>query len=327
VLTASYQLGTIQHGVIYVAIFSLINMVLDLPHSIYFTFGIEEKFGFNKTTPKLFCLDLFKGLILGAIIGLPLFALILWLMESLKDSWWLYAFFALTLFQIIMMWAYPVLLAPIFNKFTPLEDENIKNEIQDLLKQTDFKTKGVFVMDASRRSSHGNAYFTGFGKAKRIVFFDNLIKALSAGEIKAILAHELGHFKKKHIHMGIALSLVSTFIGLWILGYAYKSPLFLEAHGLNRITPHTSLILFSLVVPIYTYFLTPLFNIFSRKNEFAADAFATQLVAPEMLKSALAKLYKDNASTLTPDPAYSYFYYSHPPALERIIALESSRPS
>ncbi|MBL6992118.1 MAG: M48 family metallopeptidase [Bacteriovoracaceae bacterium] len=315
-------LGPIMVGVIFFTLFAVISTVIGLPESYYNTFVLEEKFGFNKSTVKLFILDNIKGLILGGVIGLPVAAGILWIMEFLGSWWWAYAWAFLTTVQFIMLFAYPILIAPLFNKFTPLEEGEVKDRIEALLKRIDFCSKGLFVMDASKRSSHGNAYFTGFGKNKRIVFFDTLIKNLLPGEIEAVLAHELGHFKKKHIVKMMIKSLVLSFIGLYILGQLYDLQVFYLGHGATYKSSYMALTLFAMVASTYTFLLTPLFAWFSRKNEFEADRFAAQYSNASDLISALVKLYKDNASTLTPDPLYSAFYHSHPPATTRVNHLE-----
>ena len=318
----SLSYGPYTQGLALLGAFALISMILGLPESLYSTFVLEEKYGFNKTTPKTFITDMIKGIIITVILGAPLILGILWIMEELSTYWWIYAWTFLTLFQIILMWAYPTFIAPLFNKFAPLEEGDVKNKVLDLLERTDFKSKGLFVMDASRRSSHGNAYFTGFGKNKRIVFFDNLIKTLEPEEVEAVLAHELGHFKKKHVLKGLAKSLVFSLIGFGVLGYVYNLKAFYLGHGVENPSDYMALLLFSLVSGAYTFLLTPLSAITSRKHEFEADEFASKNAKASKLISALVKLYKDNASTLTPDPLYSAFYHSHPPALIRVQYLE-----
>lgn len=318
----SLSLDPYLQALIFLGSFGLISLIIGLPESLYSTFVLEEKFGFNKTTVKTFFGDMFKGVLLTLIISTPLILGILWIMEKLSTYWWIYAWGFLTLFQITLMWAYPTFIAPLFNKFAPLEEGEVKNKVLDLLKRTDFKNKGLFVMDASRRSSHGNAYFTGFGKNKRIVFFDNLIKTLEPEEVEAVLAHELGHFKKKHVLKGLIKSLLFSFIGFSILGYVYNLKVFFVGHGVEMPSDYMALLLFSLVSGVYTFLLTPIFSVTSRKHEFEADEFASQNAKASKLISALVKLYKDNASTLTPDPLYSAFYHSHPPALIRVQYLE-----
>ncbi|MGB0455246.1 MAG: M48 family metallopeptidase [Bacteriovoracaceae bacterium] len=317
-----FNLSPITEGLVYFSAFIGISTVLSLPQSIYTTFVLEEKFGFNKTTPKTFVIDMIKGLILGAIIGLPILGLILWIMAE-TQLWWLYAWAVVTAFQLIIIWAYPTVIAPLFNKFTELEEGEVKDVVVKLLDRTGFESKGLFVMDASKRTGHGNAYFTGFGKNKRIVFFDTLLNNLSPAEIEAVLAHELGHFKRKHILKMLFRGVLMSLLGFYILFKLSTWPEFYTGHGVQSMAPHLTLMLFMQVSGIYTFFLTPLFSWFSRKHEFEADEFAAQYSSASELISALVKLYKENASTLTPDPMYSNFYHSHPPALIRVRHLES----
>lgn len=321
--TLQFNLSPILQGVFYLALFSLISMLLGLPQSIYQTFVVEEKFGFNKMTPALFIKDLFKGLILGALLILPLFAALLWLMQSLGSNWWIYGWLLVTCFQFIILWAYPRFIAPLFNKFSPLEEGEVKEKVESLLQRTGFKSNGLFVMDASIRSSHGNAYFTGFGKNKRIVFFDTLIKSLKAEEVEAVLAHELGHFKRKHVTKMLIRSTMMSFLAFALMGFLLTWKPFFLGHGVSQTSTYLGLILFSLVSGIYTFFLTPVTSWISRRYEFEADQFASEHANADDLISALVKLYKENASTLTPDPLYSSFYHSHPPALVRVEFLES----
>lgn len=320
---STFSLSPILEGVTYLAVFSLITMVLSLPESLYSTFVTEEKFGFNKMTPGLFVKDTLKGLILGAVIALPLFAGLLWVMKSLGETWWVYGWVLLTGFQFILLWAYPRFIAPLFNKFSAMDDGDHKDKVLGLLKRTGFESNGLFVMDASIRSSHGNAYFTGFGKNKRIVFFDTLLKTLLPGEVEAVLAHELGHFKRKHVTKMLMRSVLFSFIGFYILGELAINQAFFSGHGVTTMNLHLALILFMSVSGIYTFFLTPISAFISRKYEFEADTFAAEHADANDLISALVKLYKENASTLTPDPTYSAFYHSHPPALVRVKFLES----
>lgn len=312
----------IIRGLVFFGIFSLISTIISLPESIYSTFVTEKKFGFNKTTPKLFVMDLFKGLILGALIGAPIIAAVLWIILSLGNMWWLYAWVFLMSVQIILLWAYPALIAPLFNKFTVLQDGELKDTILKLLERTGFKSNGLFVMDASKRSTHGNAYFTGIGKNKRIVFFDTLINSLTTTEVEAVLAHELGHFKKKHILKMIITAACFSLIGFFVLGYLYSSLDFFAAFNVKNQSSYMALILFSTIAPVFTFFITPISAYFSRKKEFEADNFAKEYSNSESLISALVKMYKDNASTLTPDPIYSAFHHSHPPAMVRIENLK-----
>jgi len=318
----SFGRGEYTSTLLFIVAFGTLSFLLGLPESLYSTFVVEEKFGFNKTTAKTFIIDGLKGLLLGVVIGLPIIFGIIWIMNSLAGQWWLYAWAFLTIIQMILLWAYPTLIAPLFNKFSELEEGDVKEKVLGLLERTGFTSKGLFVMNASIRSSHGNAYFTGFGKNKRIVFFDTLIKTLDADEVEAVLAHELGHFKKKHVLKGLVKAIVFSFIGFYILGKLDGWPPFYQGHGLASASNITTLILFSMVAGVYTFFMTPFSSYISRKYEFEADEFAGQNSQAAKLITALVKLYKDNASTLTPDPVYSAFYHSHPPANIRVQFLE-----
>tara|TARA_R110000868_G_scaffold80095_8_gene227877 strand:+ start:29931 stop:31184 length:1254 start_codon:yes stop_codon:yes gene_type:complete len=309
-------------GVVFIGLFSLINGFLGLPQSIYSTFVLEERFGFNKTTVKTFIMDMIKGTILGICIGLPMLLGILWIMNALGSMWWFWAWAFMTVLQLGLVWAYPTFIAPLFNKFYPMEDGETKNRVEALLSRTDFHSKGLFVMDASMRSSHGNAYFTGFGKSKRIVFFDTLLKSLEPAEVEAVLAHELGHFKKKHILKGMVKALGLSLVGFWILGQLYQSPAFFEGLNAGSMSNAKALLLFMLVAGVFTFPMTPISAWLSRKNEFEADEFAAKNARAQDLITALVKLYKENANTLTPDPIYSAWYHSHPPALVRVNHLE-----
>jgi len=315
--------GPLVTGVAVLISFSVISGLIDVPSSLYSTFNIEERFGFNKSTLKTFFIDMIKGTALSMVIGIPLILLVLWLMESAGDLWWLYAWIALTAFSIIMMWAYPKFIAPLFNKFKPLEEGEVLDRLTSLLKRTGFNSDGVFVMDGSKRSSHGNAYFTGFGKTKRIVFFDTLLKHLSPTQVEAVLAHELGHFKRKHVLKGMIASMTMTLLGFAILAWLMKQEWFYTAIGVQESSTYMALILFMLVSPAFTFFIGPLMARWSRKHEFEADEFAAKESNANELISALVSLYKKNAGTLTPDPLYSAFYDSHPPASIRIAHLKS----
>ncbi len=315
--------GPLATGVAVLLSFSVISSLIDIPSSLYSTFVIEEEFGFNKTSIKTFFVDMAKGTALSLVIGIPLILLVLWLMESMGDFWWLYAWVALTAFSILMMWAYPKFIAPIFNKFKPLEEGEVLDRLTSLLKRTGFNSDGVFIMDGSKRSSHGNAYFTGFGKTKRIVFFDTLLKHLSPKQVEAVLAHELGHFKRKHVLKGMIASMTMTFIGFAVLAWLMKQDWFYSALGVSSSSTYMALILFMMVAPAFTFFIGPLMARWSRKHEFEADEFAAQQSDAGELISALVSLYKKNAGTLTPDPLYSAFYDSHPPASIRIAHLKS----
>ncbi len=314
----TYQIGLI-------VAFALISSVIDLPFSYYRQFVLEAKFGFNKMTIGLFIADLIKGVVLGAAIGLPLIWVILYLMDKSGDLWWLYAWLVWSGFQLLMLVLYPSVIAPLFNKFTPLTDASLRDRIENLMKRVGFASSGLFVMDGSKRSAHGNAYFSGFGAAKRIVFFDTLLSRLAPQEIEAVLAHELGHFKLKHIVKRIIAMFAISLGFLALLGYLKTQAWFYTGLGvtpmLDASNDAMALILFMLVLPIFTFLLSPLGSITSRKHEFEADAFAAKYTNAQDLVTALVKLYEDNASTLTPDPLYSTFYDSHPPASLRINKL------
>ena len=318
--------STIPTGVLTIILFTLISTALHLPASLYSTFVIESKFGFNNTTLKTFASDLIKGLLLGLVIGTPLLYSILWLMQSAGREWWIYAWSLWFGFTLFISWAYPRLIAPLFNKFSPLEKQDLKASIQDLLDRSGFKSNGIFMMDGSKRSSHGNAYFTGLGKSKRIVFFDTLLESLQTKQIIAILAHELGHFKHRHIIKGMVLSAVLTLLGFAILAWLLPQEGFYHSLGVATPSLALALLLFTLVSPVFTFLLQPLMAWHSRKNEFEADSYAAQQSDPQDLITALIKLYEENASTLTPDELHSRFYDSHPPALERIKHLQSLNP-
>ena len=302
--------------------FAIISGVLDLPFTLYSTFTIEERFGFNKITWKLWLLDAAKGLVVGALIGLPIVALILWLMGSAGSLWWLWTWATWMGFNLLILVLYPTVIAPMFNKFKPLDDETLKARVTALMQRCGFAAKGLFVMDGSKRSAHANAYFTGFGAAKRVVFYDTLLKQLSPGEVDAVLAHELGHFKHKHIIKRIIGMFAMSLVGFALLGWLSGQVWFYTGlgitHNLNSSNDALALLLFMLVVPLFSFFISPLFAQFSRKHEFEADAYAVSQTDAKDLQSALLKLYQDNASTLTPDPMFVKFYYSHPPASERL---------
>lgn len=315
---ANYPLS---QGVLVIGVYSLIGALLGLPFGIYSTFGIEQKFGFNNTTVKLFILDSIKGIILSVVIGVPLIYLVLWLMNMMGAFWWIWVWSALVAFNLILLVVYPTFIAPLFNKFTPLADLDLKARIDALLLKCGFKSNGVFVMDGSKRSSHGNAYFTGIGKSKRIVFFDTLLKQLTPDEMEAVLAHELGHFKKKHVLKQMILMFGLTLIVLYILSLLINQPTFYSSLGVTSIENYNGLVLFMSVVGLVGFLFAPLSSYFSRKNEFEADDFAVANTNREHLISGLIKLYRDNAATLTPDPWYVKFYYSHPPASVRIANL------
>ena len=321
-LSITFGKSEIGTGLIFFGFLAIISTILSLPQSLYMTFVIEEKYGFNKTTWKTFLGDMAKGSILAIVIGAPVGFAILWIMGQLGTHWWLYAFFFLSIIQLLLVFIYPTFIAPIFNKFSPLEEGEVKDKIVNLLNRCGFKSSGLFVMDASKRSGHGNAYFTGFGKNKRIVFFDTLLTTLDSDEVEAVLAHELGHMKRKHILKGMIKGLVFSFLGFALLGYLKDNLMFFEGHGIHSHANYMILSIFSMVAGVYTFFLTPVSAYFSRRYEYEADEFASQNSKASKLISALVKMYKDNASSLTPDPIYSKFYFSHPPALERVSYLE-----
>ncbi len=303
-------------------IFLLITLV-EIPTSVYQTFVIEEKFGFNKSSVNQFIKDQLLHLALGAAIGLPLLALILWVMDNVGPQWWLWAWGIIMGFSLLMSWLYPTVIAPLFNKFTPMEEGSLKDRIQGLLARCGFNSQGIFIMDGSKRSGHGNAYFTGLGNNKRIVFFDNLVNSLEEEELEAVLAHELGHFKCKHvIKMLIATSIMSL-ISLAILGWLINEPWFYTGLGVEQPSNAAALLLFILVSSSFTFFMQPISAYFQRKFEFEADDFAASNAKASKMISGLVKLYEENANTLTPDPLYSAFHYSHPPAAIRIAHLES----
>lgn len=313
--------GTLYTGTVLILSFMLIGALLDIPLSLYSTFVIEARFGFNKMTGKLFVVDMMKGLVLALTLGTPLIFTILWLMEKSGSQWWLYVWLVWVSFSLLMMWIYPKLIAPLFNKFQPLEDKNLQYRINTLLKRCGFSSNGIFVMDGSKRSGHSNAYFTGFGANKRIVFFDTLINSLSIDETEAVLAHELGHFKHHHIKKGFAIMATMSLIGLMLLGWLIENPTFYNGLGITTPSTYMGLLLFMLVIPLFTFFISPLLSALSRKNEFEADNYAKKQVNARDLVTALVKMHDENAGTLTPDPLHSAFYDSHPPASVRIAHL------
>jgi STE24 endopeptidase len=308
-------------GALVIGTVMLVLAVLNLPFSLYRTFKLEARFGFNRVSPALFMADLAKGLALSVLLGGPVVIGALLLMDRGGPWWWLYAWAAWTVFSLALTWAFPRFIAPLFNRFTPLADEALKQRVETLLARTGFASKGVFVMDGSRRSAHGNAYFTGVGRNKRIVFFDTLLERLGGAEVEAVLAHELGHFRLKHVRQRIVLSLLMSLVALGLLAWAAKQPEIFSALGVPLPSSHTLLLLAMFVVPPFTYFITPLGAWWSRRHEFQADDFAAKNASAAALADALVKLYRANASTLTPDPIHSAFYDSHPPALVRIARL------
>ncbi len=315
--------SSIITGIIVILAYTAISSLLDLPFSLYNTFVLEEKFGFNRTSIKTFFIDMLKSSLLGLVIAVPLLYLILWLMEQAGDQWWIYAWLVISAFSVFMMWVFPTWIAPLFNKFEPLEEGETLQRITSLLKRCGFNSDGIFVIDGSKRSSHGNAYFSGFGQNKRIVFYDTLLNMLNDDELEAVLAHELGHFKKKHIIKGILITFATTLAGLALLAWLMKAEWFYTALGVSQPSTYMALLLFTMVIPVFTFVFQPLFSLFSRKNEFEADAFAAQQTDAKYLIQALVGMYRENASTLTPDPVYSAFYDSHPPAPVRIAHLNA----
>lgn len=313
------------YGVALIASVALIGGLAELPFTLYAQFGIEQRFGFNRMTWRLWLLDTVKMLVVAAVLGLPLLLAVLWLMDRMGPWWWLWTWVVWMAFNLVLLVIFPTWIAPLFNKFEPLTDETLKQRIEALMRRCGFASKGLFVMDGSRRSAHGNAYFTGFGAAKRIVFFDTLLSRLNADEIEAVLAHELGHFKRRHIVKRIVVTFALSLAFLALLGWLSTQAWFYTGLGVlpNLLSDShaLALVLFFLTLPVFTFLLGPLSSLTSRRHEFEADAFAAEHADAGHLVSALVKLYKDNASTLTPDPLYSAFYYSHPPAAQRIDRL------
>ena len=307
------------------ASFAVISALLDLPLGLYQTFSVEQAYGFNKTTPKLWLLDFVKSSLLGALIGLPIAALILWLMGAAGAQWWIWAWGTWVGFNLLLLWALPTFIAPLFNKFTALEDGTIKTQVTALMARCGFAAKGLFVMDGSKRSAHGNAYFTGFGSAKRVVFYDTLLAKLSPDEIAAVLAHELGHFKHRHLSRRMLLLFATSLLAFAMLGWLANQSWFYAGLGVapNLGAPNDALalLLFMISAPLLSFFISPVFSAMSRRDEFQADAYAVAHTSGQDLATALLKLYEDNAATLTPDPVYVRFYYSHPPASERLARL------
>ncbi|MDN5836447.1 MAG: M48 family metallopeptidase [Nitrosospira sp.] len=316
----------LAHGMALIISAMLLMGAAEIPISLYRTFVIEQRFGFNKMTPRMFLADLVKRTLLGMLFGIPLLLGFLWLMEKMGENWWLYAWLAWMGFNLVVLAIYPTWIAPLFNKFTPLQDAALRARIEQLMRKCGFKSSGLFVMDGSRRSNHGNAYFTGFGKTKRIVFFDTLLSRLDGSEIEAVLAHELGHFKRRHVIKRIVWSFAMSLIFLWVLGYLMQQNWFYQGLGVSvSSVPSTAmaLLLFFLVMPAFTFLFQPLASLYSRKHEFEADEYAARNASAADLVRALVKLYQDNAATLTPDPLHSAFYDSHPPAAMRIARLQN----
>jgi len=321
------QFAGIPYGLAMVFSVMFISGLIDLPLSLYNQFVIEARHGFNRMTPALFVSDLVKQTLLGIAIGAPVIAVVLWLMDAMGSGWWLWVWLFWSTFNLLVLFVYPTWIAPLFNKFTPLPDGEMKTRIEALLTRCGFRSSGLFVMDGSKRSSHGNAYFTGFGNNKRIVFFDTLLERLAPAEIEAVLAHELGHFRKRHIVQRIVLMFAASLAFLWLLGQLIDAPWFYAGLGVPAQSTALALILFFLVVPVFLFPLAPLSSRLSRKHEFEADAYAAEHASGTDLANALVKLYDDNASTLTPDPLHSLFHDSHPPAAQRIGRLQRQETS
>jgi STE24 endopeptidase len=323
------RFGDMAYQLALLAAFSLVSAVFDLPFELYSTFRIEQRFGFNRMTWKMYFGDMLKTAAVGVLIGLPIAALILWIMGHTGGLWWLWAWGAWIGFNLLILVLYPTVIAPLFNKFEPLADESLKARVQALMTRCGFAAKGLFVMDGSKRSAHANAYFTGFGAAKRVVFFDTLLNKLTPGEVEAVLAHELGHFKHRHVIKRIVSMFALSLLGFALLGWLSGQAWFYSGLGVqpSMTAPNDALalLLFLLVVPVFTFFVSPLFARFSRRHEFEADAYACAQANGRDLAAALLKLNADNAATLTPDPLYVRFYYSHPPAGERLAALPASQ--
>ena len=317
-------LGALSTGTGVILSAFAIMAVLDMPFSLYHTFIVEERFGFNRSTPAIFIMDLVKQTTLLLVIGGPMIVLALWIMDAAGERWWLYLWAAWMSFSLIMFWAYPAVIAPLFNKFSLLENEALQQRIKALLDKCGFRSKGIYVMDGSKRSGHGNAYFTGIGRNKRIVFFDTLLDSLEPQEIEAVLAHELGHFKLKHIQKRFLSTAALSLAGLALLGWLASETWFYTGLGISQPSNWMALLLFMMVMPVFTFFLQPVMSLLSRKHEFEADAYAVQQSSGSDLIQALVKMYRENASTLTPDPLYSAFHDSHPPAPVRIAHISGN---
>ena len=325
------RFGSMAYQIALVVCFAVIGSLIELPFELYGTFRVEQRFGFNRMTWKMYAADTLKSALVGALVGLPIVALMLWIMGATGGLWWLWAWGAWVAFNLLVLVLYPTFVAPLFNKFEPLSDESLKARVQALMSNCGFKAKGLFVMDGSKRSSHANAYFTGFGASKRVVFFDTLLTKLTPGEVEAVLAHELGHFKHKHVVKRIVSMFAISLIGFALLGWLSTHVWFYAGLGV-RPSPGApndavALLLFLLVTPMFAFFVSPLLAQLSRKHEFQADAYACRQASGRDLAAALLKLHEDNAATLTPDPLYVRFYYSHPPASERLAALAQAPSS
>ena len=315
--------GSIVHGIAFLAGVAVVGGIVDLPFTLYGTFVIEARFGFNRMTLALFIADMAKQAVVAALLGVPLIAAVLWLMDRMGSLWWLYVWMTWVGFNLLVLVLYPTVIAPLFNRFSPLQDESLRGRIEALLAKCGFRAKGLFVMDGSRRSSHGNAYFTGLGSSKRIVFFDTLLNRLQPAEVEAVLAHELGHFRRRHVLKRIVWLFAASLGFLAALGYLIDEPWFYASLGVTSTGTAMALALFFIVVPVFTFLLHPLGSLYSRKHEYEADAYAAEHASAADLIRALVKLYQDNASTLTPDPLHSAFYDSHPPASLRVARLQA----
>ncbi|MCD6043946.1 MAG: Peptidase family [Burkholderiales bacterium] len=320
----AFAVSSLWHGTALILTVFAIRGALGLPLSLYRIFVVEERFGFNRMTWRLYLADLVKQVIVGAVLGIPLLLAVLWLMQAAGPLWWLYTWIVLVAYSLFLQMIYPAVVMPLFNKFSPLSDPALARRVEDLLRRTGFRSRGLYVMDGSKRSSHGNAFFTGFGAAKRIVLFDTLVSRLQPSEVEAVLAHELGHYKLHHIVKGMALSWAFSFLLLLALGALSGQPWFYQGLGVQTETLPVALLLFMLVAPEFTFFLQPLLSLFSRKNEFEADRYAARHADAAELVHALVKLYHDNSATLTPDPLHSAYYDSHPPAATRIARLRTA---
>lgn len=319
-----FEPSTLPHGMAFIAAVASVSWLVDLPLTAYRSFVLEARFGFNRLTPTLFIADALKGIVLATVIGLPLIAFVLWLMAAMGSLWWLYVWAFWLGFNLLVLLVYPTFIAPLFNKFQPLEDGPLKARIEGLMERCGFRLSGLFVMDGSKRSAHGNAYFTGFGAAKRIVFFDTLLEKLAPTEVEAVLAHELGHYHHHHLWKRLAVIGAGSLVFFGLLGHLAGQDWFFNGLGMQENGTAPTLVLFALVLPIFTFPLTPLMSMWSRRHEFQADAYAASQAPATELVSALVKLYRDNASTLTPDPLYSSVYDSHPPAAIRIARLQGA---
>jgi STE24 endopeptidase len=324
-LVAKASAGPLVTGTLHVLGVMAVLSLLSLPFSIYRTFVLEQRFGFNRTSPKVFVVDLAKGYALGLLLGGLVVACVLWIMASAGPRWWIVAWLAWLAFTLLITWAWPRVFAPLFNKFTPLEDQSLRARIDALLERCGFHTKSVFVMDGSKRSSHGNAYFTGLGREKRIVFFDTLLSSLTPPQVESVLAHELAHFRLRHVPQRLVVGALVSLAGFALLGWLSLQPWFYSGLGVPAPSAATALLLFMVATPVFTWLVAPVFAAWSRRHEFEADAFAAEYSDAQSLADALVTLYKDNASTLTPDPIHSAFYDSHPPPAARIARLAALR--